>query len=78
MRIFQLGSLQVLENLSHHKEVQKEMTELAAVELLVELLKSPETQLQSLAANTLANLAQISKARTLVRKSQGIPILVLF
>ncbi|XP_073987694.1 outer dynein arm-docking complex subunit 2-like [Rhodnius prolixus] len=71
-----LGSLQVLENLSHHKEVQKEMTELAAVELLVELLKSPETQLQSLAANTLANLAQISKARTLVRKSQGIPILV--
>lgn len=64
--------------LSKNHGVQKEITNLGAVQLLVRLLKGPEPQFQCLAANTIANLARVSRTRKIVRMFGGIPIMVMY
>ncbi|KAL1129974.1 hypothetical protein AAG570_012918, partial [Ranatra chinensis] len=71
-----VGSLGVLGEVCHSREMQKQLTDMGAVQQLVELLSGPHPLLQSLSAEVLFNLAKIRKARFIVRKSGGIPILV--
>lgn len=72
----QLGALQVLVRISASVDVQKAIVDLDGIPLLVNILSEPPLGLKTMAAETLANVAQIKLARRLIRKCGGIPKLV--
>lgn len=73
-----LGTLNVLRVLSQTEELRRCMTNLGGVDLLIRNLSEPARDLQILVAETIANVAQIKKARKHVRRFGGIPKLVDF
>lgn len=72
----QLGTLAVLKEISLNIDCRRALTDLGGVQQLVETLDDPARDLQILAAETIANVCKIRKARKIVRKSGGIPKLV--
>lgn len=75
---FQLGALYVLREITVSYDVRKSFTDLGGVPLLIEILSDQARDLKILAAETLANVARIRKARVIVRKCGGIPKIVSF
>ena len=59
-----------------HPAIRKKVTQMGGIELLIKILSDPDSDLQLLAAETMANLAKFRKARTIVRKNGGIPKLI--
>lgn len=57
--------------------MRKSLTDLGGVRLLIEILSDQARELQILAAECIANVARIRKARMIVRKRGGIPKLVI-
>lgn len=71
-----IGALAVLKEITFNPDIRKKVTDLGTVPLLVVILSDPTKELQILAAETIANLGKIKKARKFVRKNNGIPKLV--
>lgn len=71
-----IGALAVLQEITSNPDIRKKVTDLGTVPLLVVILSDPTRELQILAAETIANLGKIRKARKFVRKHNGIPKLV--
>ncbi|XP_055009111.1 LOW QUALITY PROTEIN: outer dynein arm-docking complex subunit 2 [Boleophthalmus pectinirostris] len=71
-----IGSLKILRVISHNVKIQRSMVKLQGVQSLVPLLDIQLPELQALAAETLANVAKIRKARRTVRHCGGIDKLV--
>ena len=70
------GSLRILRRVTVHPAIRKKTTLMGGIELLIKILSDPDSELQLLAAETMANLAKFRKARTIVRKNGGIPRLI--
>ena len=70
------GSLRILCQITAHPAIRKKVTRMGGIELLIKILSDPDSDLQLLAAETMANLAKFRKARTIVRKNGGIPKLI--
>ncbi|EEB15760.1 Armadillo repeat-containing protein, putative [Pediculus humanus corporis] len=71
-----LGALYILKELTTTYDVRKTFTDLGGVPLLLDILSDQARDLQTLASETLANVARIRKARMIVRKSGGLPKIV--
>ncbi|KAJ9600824.1 hypothetical protein L9F63_001036 [Diploptera punctata] len=70
------GSLSVLSEISQNPDIRRGITDLGAIPTLVVILSHQSRNLQILAAETIANVANIRKARRAIRKHNGIPKLV--
>jgi len=66
----------VVTEITSSYDVRKSLTDLGGVPLLIEILSDQARELQILAAQTIANVARIRKARMIVRKCGGIPKIV--
>lgn len=73
-----MGALYILKELTTTYDVRKTFTDLGGVPLLLDILSDQARDLQTLASETLANVARIRKARMIVRKSGGLPKIVIF
>ena len=71
-----VGSLRILRRITSHPAIRKKATLMGGIELLIKILSDPDSKLQLLAAETMANLAKFRNARTIVRKNEGIPKLI--
>lgn len=71
-----MGALSILNELANTSDIQREITNLGAVQLLVKILKGPDHAVQSIATNIIYHVAKIKKARTIVRKFGGISVMV--
>lgn len=72
----QSGSLAVLLKITSSAEIRRYLIDLGIVISLVELLKHPARDIQVLAAETMANIARMRKARKQIRVRGGIPLIV--
>lgn len=72
----QSGSLAVLLRITSSAEIRRCLIDLGIVTSLVELLKHPARDIQVLAAETMANIAMMRKARKQIRVRGGIPLIV--
>lgn len=72
----QLGSLAVLLQLATSSEMRKALIDLDIVTPLINILKHPARDLQVMAAETMANIAMMRKARKQIRIRNGIPLIV--
>jgi len=68
----QIASLKILKDISQSKPISRSLTDLGAIQSLIGLLSSTVPDLQCLAAETIANIAKLTRARRLVRKDGGI------
>lgn len=55
---------------------RRNLTNLGAIPILVQLLSDKSLDLQILSADTLANVAKIRKGRKFIRKAGGIKLMV--
>jgi hypothetical protein len=67
----------VLSEISQNADIRRGITELGAIPILVIILSDQARDLQILAAETIANIGKIHKARRGVRKCNGIPKVVI-
>ena len=67
----QIASLKILKDISQSKPISRSLTDLGAIQSLIGLLSSTVPDLQCLAAETIANIAKLTRARRLVRKDGG-------
>ena len=72
----QHGSLAVLLQMASSIETKKSLIDLGIVSPLIELLKHPARDIQILAAETMASIATVRKARKQIRVRSGIPLIV--
>lgn len=72
----QIGSLKILKEISHNSQIRRAIADLGGVQAMVSILDSPDKQLKSLAAETIANVAEFRRARRTVRQYGGIQRLV--
>lgn len=68
----QIASLKILKDISQSRPISRSLTDLGAIQSLIGLLSSSVAALQCLAAETIANIAKLTRARRLVRKDGGI------
>ncbi|PSN34412.1 Armadillo repeat-containing protein 4 [Blattella germanica] len=68
-----LGALSVLSAISQNPDIRRGITDLGIIPILVVILSHQARDLQILAAETIANVGNIRKARRTVRKYNGIP-----
>jgi hypothetical protein len=73
----QLGALSVLSEISQNADIRRGIADLGAIPILVTILSDQARDLQILAAETIANIGKICKARRAIRKCSGIPKLVI-
>lgn len=71
-----MGSLKILRNISHNVRIRRAIVDLGGLQSIVQILTSPDKDLKALAAETIANVATFHRARTTVRKFDGIKKLV--
>lgn len=71
-----LGALSVLAAVSSNVTIRRRITDLGGITVLIDNLCEPARDLQILAAETLANVALVRRARRLVRTNNGIPKIV--
>lgn len=71
-----MAALSVLNGVSNGLDVAKNLTDLGIIPNLVYMLEDTSRDLKCLAAQTIANVARIRKARKIVRKAGGVPKLV--
>jgi hypothetical protein len=67
----------VLSEISQNAKIRRGITDLGAIPILIVILSDQDRGLQILAAETIANVGKIHKARRAVRKCNGIPKLVI-
>nr|XP_031300415.1 armadillo repeat-containing protein 4 isoform X3 [Camelus dromedarius] len=72
----QIGSLQILKEISHNPQIRRNIVELGGLPVMVNILDSPFKCLKCLAAETIANVAKFRRARRAVRRHGGITKLV--
>ncbi|XP_015516783.1 armadillo repeat-containing protein gudu [Neodiprion lecontei] len=72
----QLGSLSVLLQLATSSDMRKALIDLDIVTPLINILKHPARDLQVMAAETMANIAMMRKARKQIRIRNGIPLIL--
>ena len=72
----QYGSLAVLLQISSSADMRRYLINLGIVNSLIEMLKHPARDLQVLAAETMALIALMRKARKQIRVRGGIPLIV--
>ena len=68
----QIASLKILKDISQSRPISRSLTDLGAIQSLIGLLSSTVPDLQCLSAETIANIAKLTRARRLVRKDGGI------
>jgi len=66
----------VLSKISQNAHIRRGVTDLGVIPILLVILSEQDRGLQILAAETIANVGKIHKARRAVRKCNGIPKLV--
>jgi hypothetical protein len=66
----------VLSEISQNTHIRRGITDLGVIPILMVILSEQDRVLQILAAETIANVGKIHKARRAVRKCNGIPKLV--
>ena len=71
------GSLLVLSEITQNPGIRRYITNLGIVPILALFLSHQTRDLQILAAEIIANVGNISKARRAIRKHNGIPKLVM-
>lgn len=72
----QHGSLAVLLQMASSVETTRSLIDLGIVTPLIEMLKHPARDIQILAAETMANVATVRKARKQIRVRSGIALIV--
>ncbi|XP_076658827.1 armadillo repeat-containing protein gudu [Halictus rubicundus] len=72
----QSGSLSVLLQIARSSEMRRYLIDLGIVTPLIEMLKHPARDIQVLAAETMAIIAQIRKARKQIRLRGGLPLIL--
>lgn len=72
----QLGSLAVLARLGNCYETRKYLIDLGIVSPLIKMLKQQARDVKILAAETMANVAKMRKARKQIRIRSGIALIV--
>ncbi|XP_031841158.1 armadillo repeat-containing protein gudu [Nomia melanderi] len=72
----QSGSLSVLRQVSKSSQMRRYLIDLGIVTPLIQMLKHPARNIQVLAAETMAIIAQIRKARKQIRLRGGIPLIL--
>ncbi|XP_050423913.1 armadillo repeat-containing protein gudu isoform X2 [Adelges cooleyi] len=70
------GALAILHEMSFMLGTRRNLTNLGAIPILVKLLSERSIDMQTLAAQTLANVATIRKGRKFIRKAGGIELMV--
>ncbi|XP_037135862.1 armadillo repeat-containing protein 4 isoform X2 [Syngnathus acus] len=72
----QLGSLQILRDVSHNAQTRRAIVDNGGLRSIVNVLDSRNKDVKALAAETIANLTSFRRARRTVRKYNGISKLV--
>ncbi|XP_033325285.1 armadillo repeat-containing protein gudu [Megalopta genalis] len=72
----QSGSLAVLLQIAKSSEMRRCLIDLGIVSPLIQMLKHPARDIQILAAETMAIIAQIRKARKQIRLRGGVPLIL--
>ncbi|XP_050525154.1 armadillo repeat-containing protein gudu-like isoform X2 [Daktulosphaira vitifoliae] len=72
------GALAILHEMSFLLGTRRNLTNLGAIPILVNLLSDRSSDIQILAAETLANIAMIRKGRKFIRKAGGIKLMVKY
>ncbi|XP_051910951.1 outer dynein arm-docking complex subunit 2 isoform X1 [Hippocampus zosterae] len=72
----QLGSLQILRDISHNAQTRRGIVDNGGLRSIVNVLDSRNKDVKALAAETIANLTSFRRARRTVRKYNGISKLV--
>lgn len=74
----QLGSLAVLSRMGNYFDTRRYLIDLGIVSPLIEMLKHPARDVRILAAETMASVAMMRKARKQIRVRNGIALIVSF
>ncbi|KAL0179529.1 hypothetical protein M9458_024971, partial [Cirrhinus mrigala] len=62
----------ILKEISCNSQIRQTIADLGGLQTMVSILDSPEKELKSLAAETIANVAKFRRARRTVRQHGGI------